>query len=243
MKNRTLALVTVLLLFSSLLFGCRGKAAVPACLVTGDVENLVSLADLPRTYYTRIPGEKGSAIPLAKLVEASAPLDSNFSVLLLGVDGLFARLAGDELEGCYIVNRGGTWNTVAKEHPVNAGIKDLREIIIVAEGDDLDLGVNIISQTENICRLTPGKMALGETICYPYLDGETKIEGGYGISLYKQKKVIPLTALTEEEIRSVLVMGKEGEYEFLIGFGYLELNKNEINYLLQIGRASCRERL
>ncbi len=231
MKKFTLFLVLALALaLAAIVFLWPGQEAVRACVVTGDVLNNVALAELPRNSYVKIPGG-GRGIPLVNLVEASQPLSGEYSILLLGNDGLFAQLKGDELGGCYIVKKDGGWNTVATQHPVNAGIKDISKIVIADETEGLDFGVNIISQNENLLHLTPGNMFRQQLTCYPYLEGETELEEGYAISLFKQKQVLPLTAVTAEEINSVLVMGKGGEYERFNGAGYLELSNNEINYL------------
>ena len=231
MKKLILFLVVALALaISAIVFLWPSSQAIRACIVTGDVQNNLFLVEIPWGDYARVPGG-GRGIPLVKLIEASKPLSSEYSILLMGADGLFAQINGDELEGCYIIKKDGGWNTVASQHPVNANIKDLSKVVIVDETGSPDLGATIISQTENILHITPGNMYLQQLTLYPYLDGETALDKGYSLSLYKEKLVFPLAAVTDEEISAVLVMSKDGKYERFTGAGYIELDNNEINYL------------
>lgn len=217
-----LALVVIIYLWP-------GPESVGPCIVTGDVHNNISLADLPNKYYVKIPGG-GRGIPLVKLLEAAQPLSSEYSILLMG-DSLFAEFKGDELGGCYIVKKDGGWSTVAKRHPPGAEINNLCRIVIADETADLALGVNVITQTENLLHITPGNMFRRQLLCYPYIQRESEHKDGYAFSLFEQKQVLPLSSMTDEEIHAVLVMGKNGEYERFDGAGYLELCNNEINYL------------
>ncbi len=188
-----------------------------------------------------VDDNKFKGISLIKLIELSRPESEKYSVLLMGYDGLFARLDGNELKDCYVVNRQGSWNIIASNHPVNANIKDIEEIIVTDETGNLEIGVNIISQTKNLFHITPGNMILQEMVTYPYLDGETQVNGKNGISLYKQKKVIPLSSVIEEEVKSILVMSHKGEVEYFTELGYLELNKNTINYMEPKSRTTIQD--
>lgn len=240
MKRFTLFLVVALALaIGAIVFLWPSPQALRVCTVTGDVHNNVSLADIPSRDYAKVPGG-GKGIPLVKLIEASKPLSSEYSILLMGADGLVAQLIGDELGGCYFVKKDGGWNTVATQHPVNANIKDLHKIVIVDETNSPDLGAGIISQTENLLRITAGNMHRQQLSRYMYLEGETALERGYSISLFKEKLVLPVTSLTDEEVSAVLVMSKDGEYERFVGPGYIELSNNEINYLHPRNKTSIR---
>lgn len=207
------------------------------CLVTGDVEQNIYLGDMPKEAFAKIPGG-GRGLLLSALVAESKPLSSEFSVLLVGAEGLFAQLKGDELDGCYIVKDGEEWNTVVTQHPVNAEIKNLSRIVIADETDSLATGINIISQTANLLHLTPGNMFRRQLTCYSYLIGDTMPKDGYAISLFRQKQVLPVAMTTEEQVESVLVMGKGGEYVHHLGAGFLELRGNEIHYLQEDGKAA-----
>ena len=221
-----------------IIFLWPGPETVGPCIVTGDVLNNISLADLPKNYYVKIPGG-GRGIPLVKLLEAAQPLSSEYSLLLMG-DSLFAQFKGEELGGCYIVKIDGGWSTVAKQHPPGAEINNLRRIVIADETADLALGVNVITQTENLLHITPGNMFRRQLLCYPYIQRESEHKDGYAFSLFEQKQVLPLSSITDEEIDAVLVMGKNGEYERFDGAGYLELCNNEINYLQPGNKTAIR---
>lgn len=231
MKRFIVFLVVALALaIGAIVFLWPSPQALRVCIVTGDVENNVSLADIPLRDYAKVP-EGGRGIPLVKLIEASKPLSSEYSILLMGADGLVSKLNGDELGGCYFVKKDGSWNTVATQHPAEANIKDLSKIVIVDETMSPDLGATFISQTENLLHITAGNMHRQQLSRYLYLQGETALDRGYSVSLYKEKLVLPVANLTDEEVSAVLVMSRDGEYERFTGGGYIELNNNEINYL------------
>lgn len=243
LKITGLFVLVAVILGTALFFFLPKEVSMQSCLVTGDVLTNVALAAVPQEDYVkvRINVRSVRAIPLARLVELSEPLSNSFSVLLMGSDGLFARIEGDELEGCYIAQDKGKWNTIAKKHPVNAGIKDLAQIIIADDTGSLDIGVNVISQTENIFHTTPGSMVMQKWTSYSYLDGETKKKDGYGLSLYKQKQVLALDDIVPEEVESVLVMGRQGDTQYLSGPGYLELSGNQIHFLIPEARTTVRD--
>jgi hypothetical protein len=230
----TLFIVVVIALFTTTTLLLQKAENLKTCIVTGDVKQNVLLEDLEVDLYNKINMDKDrvEAILVHDIIQQSQPLSDEFSVLFVGHDGLFAQLNGNELKDCYIIKSKGRWDIKAPNHPVNANIKDLKEIIVVDESGELEIGINIISQEKNIFHTTPGNLMLEELTYYPYLDGETNINGENSISLYKYKKVIALKdIITEEEVKTILVMGKNGEYEYFTEPGYLELSKNAINYM------------
>lgn len=229
----TLFIVVVIAIITTTTLLLQKAENLKTCIVTGDVKQNVLLEDLEVDLYNKINIDKDrvDAIVVHDLIQQSQPLSDEFSVLFVGHDGLFAQLNGNELKDCYIIKSQGGWDIKALNHPVNANIKDLQEIIVVDESGELEIGVNIISQENNIYNTTPGNMMLEELTYYPYLDGETNVDGVNNISLYKYKRVIALKDIIEEEVNTILVMGKKGEYEYFTELGYLELNNNSINYM------------
>lgn len=234
--------VVAILVTAVILMVSKNKEA-KACLVTGDVQKNISVEEVQNKDYTKfeVDNHKLKGIPLVKLIKHSIPQSKKYSILLMGYDGLFAKLNGDELKDCYVVNRQGSWDIIAINHPINANIKDLEEIIVTDETGSLEIGVNIISQTKNLFHTTPGNMILEEMIIYPYLDGQTQVNDKNGISLYKQKKVIPLSKVIHEEVKSILVMSHKGEMKYFTELGYLEVNKNTINYMEPKNRTTIQD--
>lgn len=226
-KLTALLAIALAIALAALYFLWPGPQSVRACLVTGDVAQELSLGAIPGVDYVKLP-QGGRGLPLAELIEAAGPLSADFSVLLLSREGVFVQLKGDDLEDCYVSKKNGGWNTVA---PLpSALIEDLSKIIVADDTGDLAFGVNVISQEENLLHLTPGNALRQLLTCYPALDGEEN-----SVSRYRQKLVLPLTAVSGEEIRSVLVMGREGEYEEYQGNGFLEVGDREINFLQAAG--------
>jgi len=227
-----LTVLTVLLVF--FIFFFPEMTIKPRhCAVTGDVAQPLDLADCKASAYiqTLVDGKQVKALPLNALVRLSEPVSEIFSVLLAGSDGLMARLQGDELTDCLVINNGGQWDMQASSHPVNANIKDLSQIVVIDESADLQTGVNIISQTANLYHMTAGGMMLQSLTRYPHLDGETRQVGANSVRLYMQKLLLALQDTVQDPIQNILVMSRSGDCQYFTEPGYLELNQNKINFL------------
>lgn len=202
--------------------------------ITGDVENQYTLEDYSEEFeWNQIEKKdrKYKGVLLKDLVKNSNPTSDDYSILLVGQDGLMAKLNGNELDECYIVNNEKGWCSVTFNHPINSNIKSLESIVITNNIKDLDNSINIISNNKNIYSITPGNFLLENYKIYNYLDGETSVEQKNNIMLYKQKKVIPLNTITND-INRVLVMTRDGGYYYSSKPGYLQLDGNKINYML-----------
>lgn len=231
-----LTLAIILFLFTS----CKTDEKIYSYVnITGDVENQYVLDDYSEEFSWNEIEKKDNTyngVLLKELVNYCNPKSEDFWVLLVSNDGLMARLNGNELEECYVVNNENGWCSVTFNHPVNSNIRDLQNIIIINKEIDLDKTVNIVSKDENIYSITPGDFYLKNYIIYNYLDGETSVNGSNTIKLYKQKKLISvediLNGKVDEEIKRILIMTKDGGYYYSSDLGYLQLDGNKINFII-----------
>lgn len=226
-----LTALIILFLFTS----CNKEQDIfSSVIITGDVENQYTLESYSEEFeWNQIEKKdiKYKGVLLKDLVNKSNPISDNFSILLMGQDGLMAKLNGNELDDCYIVNNEKGWCSVTFNHPVNSNIKGLESIVIINNIDDIDNSVNIISNNKNIFSITPGNFLLTNYKIYNYLDGETSVDQKNDIMLYKQKKVIPLNEITNN-INRILVMTRDGGYYYLSKSGYIQLDGNKINFII-----------
>lgn len=218
---------------------------VPRLTVIGDVKEVVEISNIKSSKAIDIEfGNNIDFIELKVLVDLAKPVTSNYDVLLVGEDGLFAQLGGENIDDCGIKFSGTKgWESITSKHPINSRIKNVREIVVVSKDKNWDYGFNLISSKENIMNITPGQLYLKELNLYPYFDGESikNIDGqDYSVKLYKHKRVLPIEKIVNTESQYFLMMGKEGVYEVINGYGYLELNGNEINYLNPEDRKQVR---
>ena len=98
--------------------GCGGP--LPALTITGDCEEF----NLTRN------------MPLAEAIELAGPRAAGFDILLIGSDGLVARVSGDEISGCALVySRENAWELRSELHPPSANVKNLALVAIVGPQD------------------------------------------------------------------------------------------------------------
>lgn len=207
---------------------------IPNMRIIGDVNEVISIKDFKSNnpeddrYFEK-------AIPLEELVEIAKPATKSYDILLVGEDGLFAQLNDRNLEDCSIkLSKENGWESITKNHPINSKIKRIKEIVVVAKENTWDYGLNIINSKKNILNITPGQFYLMKTTLYPYFDGKsTKSVDGkdYDVRLYKQKRLLSIKDVIEDNGEHLLMMGENGVYEIINNEGYLELNGNKVNYV------------
>lgn len=243
-NNYILILFLVILMGIIVILLFKPKTLVSqACMITGDVEENIQLKDFSTNEMINIEvdGDNNKGFLIQDLIIRAKPISDKYDVALVGYDGLYALLQGEQLSGCSLLLTEYGWNTIAKGHPINANIKDLKEIIIIDKSEDINTGVNIISQDTNIANLTPGNLLVNSLVLYPYLDGSTEKDGDKTVSLYKQKKIVPLENYVEEEIEYILVMTYDGKYRYFTESGYIEAENNQINFILPEEREILKE--
>ena len=105
------------------LAGC-GRS-LPALEITGDCEGYHITAGMA----------------LEKAIAQAKPRAAEFDVLLMGNDGMVARISGDELDGCEVVySKENPWEIKSELHPPSARVKDLARIAVVSVKEDVKAG-------------------------------------------------------------------------------------------------------
>ncbi|WZL72376.1 alkaline phosphatase family protein [Clostridiaceae bacterium 35-E11] len=211
---------------------------IPKLRVVGDVNKVVEINSTDGFPLTTIQetGKKLEGISLVHILKVCEPITPQYDLLLVGLDGLFARLDGGQLKACYIhFSEKSGWTSLMQHHPINSRIKELKEIVVVAKDNSLDEGINIINCEENLSNITPGKLYFENFTVLPYYDGKSskEVEGkAYDVKLYRMRKVLPIKKLIPPNNgKPSVLMGEEGDYEYIDGEGYLELKDNKINYI------------
>jgi len=207
---------------------------MPACLIIGDVHQAFALDSMETFTPVELnyKGEYFQGIPLADLVQHAEPVTAEFELLLIGQDGLSAQFNGDKLEGCHLtftVKNG--WEAINLNHPVSSNIKRLEKIIVMAQEPVPEYGVNLITPTQNLRTLMPGRIYRQAMTTIPYFEGTstvTQAEGEYSVSVYSRRTMFPLQDLLPEiTVEKLIAMGREGEYAYIDAEGFLELNEKE----------------
>ena len=206
--------------------------------LTGDVSNSLNIDELDLTDYLEnisYDGEKLEAFSLEKILSLAEPAGNEYSIYLIAADGRTARLSGGQIEKSYI--RYGDiygWETINLYHPVSTNIKEVREIIVVLEEEDLDYSLNIIDMDKDIASITPGQVNLSASRFLKY--GGTSFKDvddrRYESSTFELKHVFNLENFLESENpEKMILMGSMGEYRFVDNTGYFELDGNVFNYV------------
>lgn len=248
-SNKRIRLIVLCLLFSAMGMYI-GKTImsilkptnlyVPKLKVIGDVKQVIAVKDLE--YFK---GLDKKSIELQNLIHMAKPFSESYDVLLVGGDGLFAKLEGKNADDCLIeFSPDNGWKAVTEKHPVNSGIKNIKEIVIVSKEKSWDYGLNIISPKENILNITPGEFHLKESTLYPYFDGESSKgadKRDYSVKVYKYKRLLPLRDIVKSNGDPILMMGAKGIYELIHNPGYLEAVGNKINYIDRENRRQLQD--
>jgi hypothetical protein len=122
------------LLLAILLFACSPNR--PAYIkVNGDIEGLVVEVDLNKISKT------ANGYELTAVLNVVSPLSNTGNrVMVTATDGTSALINYADAEGCFLVKGETGFNIVAENHPRVMGIKDIKEITIIAPiGENLKI--------------------------------------------------------------------------------------------------------
>ncbi|NLZ39281.1 MAG: hypothetical protein GX893_06710 [Firmicutes bacterium] len=246
-KNSTIKIALLLLgaiILGALLREAMFKVAakktttsyVPALQINGDIKNPLTLLDEAEfdSVDFEYKGERKRGIPLASIIQSTEPITEKHEILFIGEDGLSALIDGSNLDGCHILLSENGWEAINLLHPVSSNVKRLKEIIIIAPDAPLNFGVNIISQTENLAYFTPGQLYKETGVQMPYFEGTSTVtnDGGQNsVSIFTRRQLYPLRDLVDfSEAEQFVVMGAKGETLYTSDPGFLQVNKNFLNY-------------
>lgn len=229
--------VFILLMVLVVFTGCTEDANVNNDIqfrnlkIIGDVANVINLGSLEADQGLVIEDNR---ISLSNIIKSAEPFSENHDILIVGNDGLMAKINGEKVDDCsleYIEGIG--WCSITEKHPVSTKIKDVKEIVVISKDIDYDYGFNIFTNEKNIFNITPGQLYLRRDKVEPYIDGESKKtyeDTEYGVTVLKDRRLLDVEELISEEYSRLLALGANGDYRLIDG-GYLELFENKINFI------------
>jgi len=176
-----------------------------------------------------------AGVPLEQAIALSRPRAEEFDLLLMGGDGLIARIPGDDLAGCRLIySKEYAWELHSKNHPPSANIKNLANIAVVSASEDLR-AVRFVSGG-GAQALTAGQLLLRDHLRVLQEEGVSHLNGR-SVTVYTTHWRVPLADILPEG-DSFCAMGFSGEAMFFRGPEgcYLESGKNVVGLLLPDGR-------
>lgn len=246
MKSRILIGGVVLGILALSMAACQSVPAgtgalqgfVPAFEVTGDVEQpflLDSLEDFPDSGLER-EGRKGKKVNLSDIVSKAIPAAKDYTVLLIGDDGLTAEVEGNSISNCHITfSKDNAWEAINPKHPVSSNIKRIKEIVVVSAKNNTSFGLNIIDTTGNLEIISPGGLYKSPMLNLPMFEGRSTIEHDdkeNWTSIYTRRKMVAvkdLECLLESD--NPMAVARDGSQSFIKNDGFLELKGNRIDYV------------
>ncbi|MCL2531431.1 MAG: alkaline phosphatase family protein [Oscillospiraceae bacterium] len=211
MKKFILALLAVVLVAVGLV-GC-----------TAPVQPLPLLGDAtPLTFNAR-------EYALADVIDARA---QEFSLLAIAHDGFAVQLRGDELDGVRLRYRNG-WQLHAPEHPPSANVRDIAQLVVVSEGDDL-YTVRLIDADEHVREITAGQLFLQPHRQHLFYEGTSYAHTGRNVTVLTALRAVPLYHLLAGN--HFAAMARNGETVYFRGQGYLMSEQNHVSLQLPDGR-------
>ncbi|MFZ5969091.1 MAG: alkaline phosphatase family protein [Bacillota bacterium] len=221
---------------------------VPPLRIVGDIENCITYQNVDKgmqRYNIQYDNSRIKAMKLEDMVGKAVPVTQNYDLLLVGEDGLVSRIPGTNLEESYISfspERG--WEAINLRHPISSNIKRMKEIIVVSNENSWEYGLNIIEQDKNILNITPGQLYFQNMLMHPYFEGKSSKEQDgqiYETSIFTLRKVISIHDVVEDmQIDKILLMGKDGDYGYDDGTGFLEWKDHTIDYVYSDGKGRIK---
>jgi len=161
---------------------------------------------------------------------------ANLNILFNSLDGFFAEIDGEELSGSYLTwSKESGWEAINLNHPVSSNIKDISDIVIVADDVSLQDSFNIVEPGENLLSLTPGQLFKDGYRRVPVLRGSstnTFEDKELEATTYNWRRMVELTDYYDYLRRDeILVVGERGEVIPLRQDGRFVLQDNTIAYL------------
>lgn len=245
LKAKRRQFLIILILSLLLLIGCDNNqeeevlvATLPLRII-GDINNSLSIKELDGTIelleLTK-GNEKIAAIAFSELILKAQPWTDIFKVFLQDFDGFVTKMTPAEIAASYfMINKERNWQLIDSD-AVNQ-IKNIQNIVVIANNLPLGTGFNIIDTQQNIAQLSIGQI---------YKDG-------YNVFLAPRSDVVQDQAHTAKEnasfqqykelvlsnyfdlnsIESGLVIGSKGEVVVFDKNGRLIVQENSLGYMLE----------
>ncbi len=207
--------------------------------IVGDVEVATQIDSLDPRDWSVERLERGdrtiTVIPLAELLEMSAPLATEYRVAFAGRDGRLAVVGGGHLADSRLGwSEEYGWEVVNPNHPVSGNIKDLEEIVVLAEDPGPRHSLNVIRLGENIDRYTVGELAVGEyTVgAEPIGSASREVDGvNLEAKIYQRERWIDLDRFVRNrDYEELVVVGEAGEVAVHAPGGKMMLERTSLAY-------------
>ncbi|QRN84732.1 alkaline phosphatase family protein [Clostridia bacterium] len=220
--------VLAALLVVSLFYKVGEDEYRPRVEIMGDVNQTITFSNLDE-----IDPEYQDQVSLASLLEVCEPWEDDYSVLLIGADGLVAQI-DERLEETWLqFSTANGWEIRDDVHPVSAQIKHLSQIVVVATSDTSLLSIGVDTRSGELLRTTPGNLVLQGLKRHLNWEGSSNIDresGTYGVDIYTSLWTLPMDSILNTESR-LHISGRDGSVHLHQGTGELSLVGNRIDYL------------
>jgi hypothetical protein len=228
MKNKTMILTVIFFLLTAsliyLLLTRPEHGYVPYLKVAGDVKNVL--------YFNNF--EKNEKQVLKAVIEKAVPLGEEYDVLLVGSDGLIAKI-DNRIDGTYLnFSTKNGWEILNENHPVSSQIKHLKEIIVINKAKDAENSVFIFDTEKNIASITPGQLygkSLARTHNFKGKSNIIRESGEYSVSVYTTEFLYPLEEFTGTKNAAYMIIDGSGKNHYMRSPGYFVYKDNRIDYL------------
>lgn len=156
-------------------------------------------------------GNKYSAVSLAQIIEKSQPVTEDYTLLLIGRDGLTSEIDGKDLSGCHITYTDDLgWQHITEFHPISSRVKLLDKIVVVAKETEL-VGASFAGNTKS-SSYTAGSIYKSYFGSELQKSGTSEINGRY-VSVYTKNITAELSQLMDFD-KTVAIFTKEGKTIF-----------------------------
>lgn len=248
--NKSIITTIILMVMAIFLIGCNETIEtttfhgyIPSFKIIGDLEEILLINDMKDFSIVEIDvkGEKRSCLTLQELIDNTKPVTKEYELLLVGQDGLMAKIDGKGIEECYIgFSDENAWEFINLRHPVSSNIKKIKEVVVISKNENWDYGLNIINTEENIMNIKPGSLYSMNSSVFPYFEGNSSIKNQgntYETSIYTEQKILKIKDLISlSEGEKILAMGALGEYKWIDEESYLKMVDNKIDLIEKEGK-------
>ncbi len=210
-KKSSVGIVATLLLVI-LFSGCTSFEGYPensAFFVVGDVEQTVKFSgnDVDGYYDITDEGIDYKAVSLETVITMATPITDDYSVLLVGKDGLTSEISNNKLNDCHIAYTDALgWQHITNSYPISSRIKLIDKIVVVS--NDVKNDYAGFSDDQQTTFLSAGSIYKSGYSHVLNFEGKSEI-GGETVTVYTRTVTVPLSQLLDFE-SSIGIYTKDG---------------------------------
>lgn len=221
------------------LFGCSAKPAPPAITETvrimGDVTQVTEVSSMEGyTTHTITHNDKTlTCINLADVIAAAQPIPQNYTLLLVGVDGLVSEIDGGDLTGCHLAyTEDYQWELINDLHPISSRIKMLAEIVVVSAEEQSGV---CFATAEGTQFITAGQLYKQGFVTMRMQEGQSDINDRWVKVYTTQRQALPETLIKSGT--PIAVFSKDGSllYDRPNAQSAVVLQDNRLDYITSTG--------